>query len=114
MAVLPKESLPDQHALPSTTYPQTRPDIWTITPGIGKEYGLRFRYQNITGHTVTAHLTITDTKGIVVVEREILLPTTPPKFKNVSTTTGTQINAGTYQVKITDAKGVVFEDLTVE
>lgn len=114
VAVLPKESLPDQHALPSTTYPQTRPDIWTITPGIGKEYGLRFRYQNITGHTVTAHLTITDTKGIVVVEREILLPTTPPKFKNVSTTTGTQINAGTYQVKITDAKGVVFEDLTVE
>ena len=44
----------------------------------------------------------------------MLLPTTPPKFKNVSTTTGTQINAGTYQVKITDAKGVMFEDLTVE
>ena len=114
VAVLPKDSLPDQHALPSTTYPQTRPGNWTITTGIGKEYGLRFRYQNTTGSTVKARLTVTDTKGIILVDRDLLLPTTPPKFKNVSTTTGTQINAGTYQVRITGAKGVVFEDLTVE
>ena len=51
---------------------------------------------------------------IILVDRDLLLPTTPPKFKNVSTTTGTQINAGTYQVRIIGAKGVVFEDLTVE
>ena len=114
VAVLPKEVLPDQLALPSTTYHQTRPGIWTITPGIGKEYGLRFRYQNTTGNTAKAHLVITDSKGSILVERDLLLPTTPPKFKNVSTTTGTQINAGTYQVKITSAIGVIFDDLTVE
>ena len=114
VAVLPKEVLPDQLALPSSTYHQTRLGIWTITPGIGKEYGLRFRYQNTTGSTIKAHLVITDSKGFILVDRDLLLPTTPPKFKNVSTTTGTQINAGTYQVKITSAEGVIFDDLTVE
>ena len=114
LAIMPKELLPEQQALPSTTYPQERQGVWTITPGIGKEYGLRFRYKNTTGATVTSRLTLTDAKGTVLVDRELLLPATPPKFKNVSTTTGTQINAGTYKVKISGAKGVEFEDLTVD
>ena len=86
---------------------------WTITPGLGKEYALRFRYKNVTGEPVKAQLKIVDSKKAVLVDREVSFPPTPKKFKMLSTTTGTQINAGTYTLTI-EAKDLEFEKLTVQ
>ena len=84
-----------------------------ITPGLGQEYALRFRYKNTTGQPVTARLRLTDSKNTVLVDREISFPPTPDKFKMLSTTTGTQINAGSYRLTI-EADGLTFKNLEIQ
>jgi predicted GH43/DUF377 family glycosyl hydrolase len=119
IAKLPKEELPlDVDPRPATVYePQKvkkgQPTTFIITPGLGQEYAIRFRFKNITGAPVTGHLTITDSKHIVLVDKEITFPTTPNKFKMLSTTTGTQINAGTYTLRI-DAKDIEFKNIEIQ
>ena len=119
IAKLPKEELPlDVDPRPATVYePQKvkkgQPSTFIITPGLGQEYAIRFRFKNITGAPVTGHLTITDSKHIVLVDKEITFPATPNKFKMLSTTTGTQINAGTYTLRI-DAKDIEFKNIEIQ
>ena len=119
IAKLPKEELPlDEDPRPATVYePQKvkkgQPTTFIITPGLGQEYAIRFRFKNITGAPVTGHLTITDSKHIVLVDKEITFPATPNKFKMLSTTTGTQINAGTYTLRI-DAKDIEFKNIEIQ
>lgn len=74
---------------------------WKLQTGLGKEYALRFRYKNEDEAPVVAVMKLTDSKGIVLVEREITFPVNRKKFKTLSTTTGTQINAGSYTLTIT-------------
>ena len=120
IAKLPKEELPqDTESRPTTTYqpsPQSggqRGASFIIKPGLGQEYALRFRYKNTTGNAVKARMTITDSKRTVLVDRDITFPPTPNKFKMLSTTTGTQINAGTYTVRI-DTRDVEFKELEIQ
>ena len=108
IAKLPKEELPqDTEVRPATTYqPEAKSQklkaksqgstTFIIKPGLGQKYALRFRYKNTTGNAVKARMTITDSKRTVLVDRDVTFPPTPNKFKILSTTTGTQINAGTY------------------
>ena len=121
---LPKDMLPaDEEAFPASRYtPDTRKNakaLFTITPGVAREYALRFRYKNV-GEPLHAQLRIIDQKGAVLVDRDMLFPTTPKKFKMVSTTTGTQINAGNYQVQLLvpgtrkPVSGIDFEYLEVQ
>ena len=125
IAKLPQSELPqDTDARPATVYepqktqsaqktrrPQTT--TWIITPGLGQEYALRFRYKNTTGQPVTARLRLTDAKKVTLVDRSITFPPTPNKFKMLSTTTGTQINAGTYELTI-DADAIEFQNLEIQ
>ena len=116
IAKLPKEELPrDAEARPATVYqPNAKQNnTFVIKPGLGQEYALRFRYKNTSGAPVKARLTITDSKRTVLVDRDITFPTTPNKFKMLSTTTGTQINAGTYTLRI-DTKEVEFKELEIQ
>ena len=121
IAKLPKEELPqDIEARPATVYvpsPQSGGQRGTtsfvIKPGLGQEYALRFRYKNPTGNAIKARMTITDAKRTVLVDRDITFPPTPNKFKVLSTTTGTQINAGTYTVRI-DTKDIEFKELEIQ
>jgi len=127
IAKLPKELLPqDTEARPASIYQPVgtknvqrstsnvqRPTSFIITPGLGQEYALRFRYKNTTGNPVKARMTITDSKRTVLVDREVTFPPTPNKFKMLSTTTGTQINAGTYTVRI-DTQDVEFKELEIQ
>jgi predicted GH43/DUF377 family glycosyl hydrolase len=119
IAKLPASELPqDIEARPATIYePQKakkgQPVTFIIKPGLGQEYALRFRYKNTTGTPVKARMTLTDSKRIVLVDKEISFPTTPNKFKMLSTTTGTQINAGTYTLKI-EAPDIEFKDLEIQ
>lgn len=125
MEKLPKEMLPsDKEAFPATRYEQQKYDgkavsEWIVTPGVAREYALRFRYKNV-GEPVVAQLCIIDQKDIVLVDRLMTFPTTPKKFKIISTTTGTQINAGVYRLKLLNPEthepldGVEFEYLEVQ
>ena len=114
IAKLPQEELPkDTEARPASTYKFNDDGTFIITPGLGQEYALRFRYKNTTGEPVTARMTITDSKRTVLVDCDVTFPPTPNKFKMLSTTTGTQINAGTYTVRI-DTKDVEFKELEIQ
>ena len=123
IAKLPKEELPqDTDIRPATIYEPTAKSqklkastatSFIIKTGLGQEYALRFRYKNTTGNAVKARMTITDSKHTVLVDREVSFPPTPNKFKMLSTTTGTQINAGTYTVKI-ETKDVEFKELEIQ
>ena len=116
IAKLPKEELPqDTESRPASVYQPIakQNNIFVIKPGLGQEYALRFRYKNTSGNPVKARMTITDSKRTVLVDRDITFPTTPNKFKMLSTTTGTQINAGTYTVRI-DTKNVEFKELEIQ
>ena len=122
VAKLPKEELPtDTEVRPATVYqPESigktakqEGTTFVIKPGLGQEYALRFRYKNTTGEAVKTRMTITDAKQAVLVDRDISFPPTPNKFKMLSTTTGTQINAGTYTVRI-DSSDVEFKELEIQ
>lgn len=121
VAVYPKELLPqDSEAFPSVRYVANTQNkklgsaVWTITPGIGREYMLRFRYKNTTGGAVVGRLKIVDSHDITLVDRDMTFPVTPDKFKTIGTTTGTQINAGEYKLTITGAKGLEYDYLEVQ
>ena len=129
IAKLPKEELPqDTEVRPATVYQpiassgnqkgqrskvKGQRSTFIITPGLGQEYALRFRYKNTTGNAVKARMTITDSKHTVLVDRMVSFPPTPNKFKMLSTTTGTQINAGTYTLHI-DTNEIEFKELEVQ
>lgn len=114
IATYPKDKLPQSVDLPAIKYEQTSPANWTITPGIGKEYMLRFRYKNTSGEAIKAHMKIIDSKNIVMQDGPLTLPPTPNKFKIVSTATSSQINAGTYRVILSDYGTAEFETLEVQ
>ena len=120
IAKLPKSELPqDTEARPASVYQPIgtsnaqRSTSFVITPGLGQEYALRFRYKNTSGQPVKARMTITDSKRTVLVDRDVTFPPTSNKFKMLSTTTGTQINAGTYTIRI-DTKDVEFKELEIQ
>ncbi|MBR1547298.1 MAG: hypothetical protein IJ637_01045 [Prevotella sp.] len=123
IAKLPKELLPqDSEARPATVYqpsatkskrPANSGTIFVIKPGLGQEYALRFKYKNTTGSAQKARMTITDSKRTVLVDRDLTFPPTPNKFKMLSTTTGTQINAGTYTIKI-DTEDIEFKEIEIQ
>ena len=119
IAKLPASELPQSiEPRPATVYePQKakkgQPTTFIIKPGLGQEYALRFRYKNATDAPVKARMTITDSKRIILVDKEITFPTTPNKFKMLSTTTGTQINAGTYMLTI-EAQDIEFKDIEIQ
>nr|MBP7471628.1 beta-galactosidase [Prevotella sp.] len=122
IAKYPKELLPkDDVVYPVANY---KPVIvgkgdnmvvkYIIKPGLAREYALRFHFKNTTGKGITANLKIVDCKNIVVQSRSITFPTTPKKYKLINTTTGTQINAGTYKLLLSGVNGVDFEMLDVQ
>ncbi|MBP1541827.1 MAG: beta-galactosidase [Prevotella sp.] len=114
IAKLPKEELPkDTEARPATICQPTKTGTFVIKPGLGQEYALRFRYKNTTGQPVSARMTLTDSKRTVLVDRVVTFPPTPNKFKMLSTTTGTQINAGTYTLHV-DTRDVEFKELEIQ
>lgn len=110
----PKELLPqDNEVFPSVRY-KSKSSTWTINPGVAREYMLRFRYKNTTGEQQVGRLKIVDSKGIVLLDRDMTFPETPNKFKTIGTTTDSQINAGTYRVTLSGLPNVSFEYLEVQ
>jgi hypothetical protein len=114
IAKLPEVLLPkDTEARPATVYEPIKQGTWEIKPGLGQEYALRFRYKNRTGKAIVSRMKIVDAKNITIVDRDITFPPTPDKFKMLSTTTGTQINAGVYRLTI-DNKQLEFQNMEIQ
>lgn len=110
----PKELLPqDNEVFPAVRY-KSKSSTWTINPGVAREYMLRFRYKNTTGEQQVGRLKIVDSKGIVLLDRDMTFPETPNKFKTIGTTTDSQINAGTYQITLSGLPNVSFDYLEVQ
>lgn len=110
----PKELLPqDNEVFPAVRY-KSKTSTWTINPGVAREYMLRFRYKNTTGEQQVGRLKIVDSKGIVLLDRDMTFPKTPNKFKTIGTTTDSQINAGTYQIILSGLPNVSFDYLEVQ
>lgn len=110
----PKELLPqDNEVFPAVRY-KSKISTWTINPGVAREYMLRFRYKNTTGEQQVGRLKIVDSKGIVLLDRDMTFPKTPNKFKTIGTTTDSQINAGTYQIILSGLPNVSFDYLEVQ
>jgi hypothetical protein len=89
---------------------------WTITTGLAQVYALRFNYMNTSGKPVKVRMQFVNAKGAVLRNDEITFPERLEKWRLLSTTTGTYINAGTYKVIISadDAEGLAFESLEVQ
>ena len=77
---------------------------------------MRFRYKNTGNEPVVATMRITDSKGALLVDKEVTFPVNPKKFRTLSTTTDTQINAGSYTLTVTAQKadGLTFERVDVQ
>lgn len=110
----PKELLPqDNEVFPAVRY-KSKTSTWTINPGVAREYMLRFRYKNTTGEQQVGRLKIVDSKGIVLLDRDMTFPETSNKFKTIGTTTDSQINAGTYQIILSGLPNLSFDYLEVQ
>ncbi len=89
---------------------------WTITTGLAQVYALRFNYMNTSGKPIKARMQFLAANGTLLRDDEITFPDAPEKWKQISTTTGSYINAGKYFVKIygENTQGLSFESLEVQ
>jgi len=83
--------------------------------GLAHEYVMRFRYKNVSEATVGSRWELrSQVDNRIIAQGSLAFPVTPPKWKPVSTTTGSMINAGAYYLVITTDKPLEFESLTIE
>lgn len=89
---------------------------WTIQTGLAQVYALRFKFMNVSGHSVPVNLKLIAPNGAVLKDDTITLPDTPEKWRMLSTTTGGYINAGEYKVIVSapDLSGVAFDSLEIQ
>ena len=81
-----------------------------------RSYALRFKYMNTTEKPMPVLMKFIDSKGVVLKEDVLTFPKTPDKWKMMSTTTGTFINAGHYKVLLSadTMEGLAFDALDIQ
>ncbi len=88
---------------------------FVFSTGLAHEYVMRFRFKNETGADVPASWELrSNTDNRLIADGKISFPVTPSKFKTVSTTTGSMINAGDYTLIVKPEQKIAFENLTIE
>ena len=89
---------------------------WNISTGLAQVYALRFKYMNATGKPMKVRMQFIDSKGVVLREDHLTFAETPGKWRMLSTTTGTYINAGYYKVVLSapDMEGLALDALDVQ
>ena len=89
---------------------------WNVSTGLAQVYALRFKYMNTTGKPMPVLMKFIDSKGVVLKEDVLTFPETPDKWKMMSTTTGTFINAGHYKVLLSaeNMDGLAFDALDIQ
>lgn len=71
---------------------------WTVSTGLAQVYALRFKFMNDTSAPLKVRMQFVDSKGVVLKDDVLSFAPTPNKWRLLSTTTGTFINAGHYKV----------------
>ena len=71
---------------------------------------------NATGKPMKVRMQFIDSKGVVLKEDHLTFAETPGKWRMLSTTTGTYINAGYYKVVLSapDMEGLALDALDVQ
>jgi len=89
---------------------------WNISTGLAQVYSLRFNYMNSTGRVLHLRMKFLASDGTILKDDEITFPDTPEKWRMISTTTGSFINAGHYRVILSapDMNWLTFESLIVQ
>ncbi len=89
---------------------------WSVSTGLAQIYALRFKYMNTTGKPLPVRMQFIDSKGVTLKDDILTFPETPDKWKMMSTTTGTFINAGYYKVLLSaeDMNGLAFDALEIQ
>ena len=89
---------------------------WTVQTGLAQVCALRFKYVNFTGRQVPLRMQLIDAAGTVLRDQELLLPDLGEKWRVLSTTSGSYINAGTYRIVLSGEamEGLAFESLDVQ
>jgi hypothetical protein len=90
---------------------------WDISTGVADQHELRLKYINTTGKILTTVIKLLAADGTVMKDAILeFAPVNDGKFKTVSTTTGTSINAGNYKVVVIakDAQGLSISGLEVQ
>ena len=89
---------------------------WNVSTGLAQIYALRFNYINTSGKPIKVLLQMMAANGTVLKNDEITFPETQEKWKQISTTTGTYINAGSYRVVLSgeNMQGLAFDSLELQ
>ncbi|MDR2917400.1 MAG: DUF4982 domain-containing protein, partial [Tannerella sp.] len=89
---------------------------WTISTGLAGVYALRFNYMNINQTPIIADIKVVASDGRIMKENKMQFPPAVEKWRWISTTTETYINAGYYQVIISgnNLNGLWFDVLHVQ
>ncbi|MCR5394510.1 MAG: hypothetical protein K6E86_03880 [Bacteroidales bacterium] len=121
LAVTPKGYFPNYDAnlnqqIKADAQPQADGTVrFEFATGLAHENVMRLRYKNVTGATVDSRWELrSKADNRIIAQGTLALPVTPPKWKFVSTTTGSMVNAGDYVLIVYPDKPVEFENVTVE
>ncbi len=89
---------------------------FVVNTGLAQVYTLRFKYMNLGTSAKPVNVKLIAPNGSVLKNDVLSFPVTPNKWRMLSTTTGTFINAGEYRLIITadDAADLSFDALEVE
>ncbi|MEG1585506.1 MAG: malectin domain-containing carbohydrate-binding protein [Bacteroidales bacterium] len=89
---------------------------WTVSTGLAGVYALRFKYMNVSKEPKKVRIQLITSDDRVLRDDEIVFPVAGEKWRIVSTTTGSFINAGHYRVRISSdsMQELAFESLDVQ
>lgn len=90
---------------------------WTVETGVADVYALTFKYYSPQEKDIRGRMEIRDAGNTLLVEKEVELNfTRPGKWNQFTFDTGTQINAGTYQVifRASGAAGVAVSGIEIQ
>ncbi|MCD8184950.1 MAG: hypothetical protein LUD68_00365, partial [Rikenellaceae bacterium] len=88
-----------------------------VNPGLAATYLLRFRYMNYSEESIPMQLELINAlNGVQMLKETIWFEPADEKWRIMSTTTGSQINAGTYKIRMTvlDQTGIEFDSFEFE
>ncbi|MBN1416872.1 MAG: DUF4982 domain-containing protein [Bacteroidales bacterium] len=109
-----KRMLNDRHII-AFINDATEEISWPFYVGLAGVYGIHFNFQNNTGKTLPAEMTVETPDGIVLHREVLRLENRGERWQTVKTSTGTSINAGSYRVRlrISGAKGLLLQELEI-
>ncbi len=90
---------------------------FTFSVGVADTYNIAIRYMNQSDENIPMLIQIEDSNGIMMRNDQLSFKPTPDdKFKTLGTTTGTQINAGTYKLRLQNVgvAGMVLDYVEVQ